>query len=119
MSSSSSSSSSAKGQCPVVSKRTPTAATATAPAAPATNRLGRGGTSNRDWWPHQLNLDGLLSKNSNNNLQQQQSSYAKEFAQLDYAALKQDLRTLMTDSQEWWPADYGHYGPFFIRYEKL
>jgi catalase-peroxidase len=74
-----------------------------------------GGTSNRDWWPNQLNL-GVLHQNSP--LADPLSgsfNYAAEFSKLDLGALKQDLFALMTDSQEWWPADYGHYGPLFIR----
>ena len=74
-----------------------------------------GGTTNRDWWPNQLKLN-ILSQHSNlSNPMEQGFDYAKEFKTLDFAALKQDLYDLMTDSQDWWPADYGHYGPFFIR----
>ncbi|MDD2291249.1 MAG: catalase/peroxidase HPI [Aliarcobacter sp.] len=74
-----------------------------------------GGTSNKDWWPNQLNLK-ILSQHSNKvNPLGDDFNYSKEFQKLDYKALKADLETLMTDSQEWWPADYGHYGPLFIR----
>lgn len=74
-----------------------------------------GGTSNKDWWPNQLNLK-ILSQHSNKvNPLGDNFNYSKEFQKLDYKALKADLETLMTDSQEWWPADYGHYGPLFIR----
>ncbi len=74
-----------------------------------------GGTRNRDWWPNQLNL-GILRQNSNlSDPMGDDFDYAKEFKSLDLAAVKQDLYALMTDSQDWWPADYGHYGPFFIR----
>ncbi|MDN5078571.1 catalase/peroxidase HPI [Aliarcobacter butzleri] len=74
-----------------------------------------GGTSNKDWWPNQLNLK-ILSQHSNKvNPLGNDFDYAKEFEKLDYYALKADLTTLMTDSQDWWPADYGHYGPLFIR----
>ena len=73
------------------------------------------GTSNRDWWPNQLNL-GILRQNSTlSNPMDEDFNYAEAFQSLDLAALKQDLVELMTDSQDWWPADYGHYGPFFIR----
>ena len=74
-----------------------------------------GGTSNRDWWPNQLNLDILRQHAGKSSPTGAGFDYAKAFAGLDYAALKQDLHALMTDSQDWWPADYGHYGPMFIR----
>ncbi|MCB1183964.1 catalase/peroxidase HPI [bacterium] len=74
-----------------------------------------GGTSNRDWWPNQLNLGILHQHSALGNPLGAEFDYPKEFARLDYAALKRDLHALMTDSQEWWPADYGHYGPLFIR----
>lgn len=82
----------------------------------SSNPMARnGGTSNKDWWPNQLNLK-ILSQHSNKvNPLGEDFDYAKEFAKLDYDALKADLTALMTDSQEWWPADYGHYGPLFIR----
>jgi catalase-peroxidase len=71
--------------------------------------------SNRDWWPNQLNL-GILRQNSpKSDPMGEGFDYAKEFKSLDLAAVKKDLRALMTDSQDWWPADYGHYGPLFIR----
>ncbi|TCN01087.1 catalase-peroxidase [Paenibacillus sp. BK033] len=73
------------------------------------------GTSNRDWWPNQLNLNILHQHDRKSNPMGEDFDYAEQFNKLDYQALKQDLRHLMTDSQEWWPADYGHYGPFFIR----
>ena len=81
-----------------------------------TNPMVRnGGTSNKDWWPNQLNLK-ILSQHSNKvNPLGSDFDYAKEFSKLDYHALKVDLTALMTDSQDWWPADYGHYGPLFIR----
>lgn len=73
------------------------------------------GTSNRDWWPDQLNL-GILSQHScKSNPMGKGFDYAKEFESLDYDAVKKDLAALMTDSQDWWPADFGHYGPLFIR----
>ncbi len=74
-----------------------------------------GGTSNRDWWPEQLNLDILRQHSSKSDPMGGDFNYAEAFKNLDYDALKQDLHALMTDSQDWWPADYGHYGPFFIR----
>jgi len=73
------------------------------------------GTSNRDWWPNQLNLNILHQHNPASNPMDQEFDYAEEFKKLDLAALKKDLYDLMTDSQEWWPADWGHYGGLFIR----
>jgi catalase-peroxidase len=74
-----------------------------------------GGTSNRDWWPHQLRLDLLNQHSERSNPLGTEFDYASEFARLDYHALKADLRKLMTDSKDWWPADFGHYGGLFIR----
>jgi catalase-peroxidase len=76
---------------------------------------GSGGTQNEDWWPNQLNLRILHPNPPAADPMGEDFDYAKEFASLDLAAVKSDLRALMTDSQEWWPADYGHYGPLFIR----
>jgi catalase-peroxidase len=73
------------------------------------------GTQNEDWWPEQLDLRVLQQDPPQADPMGEHFDYAKEFEALDFAAVKADLRTLMTDSQEWWPADYGHYGPFFIR----
>lgn len=73
------------------------------------------GTSNRDWWPNQLNLNILHQHDRKSNPMGEYFDYSEEFKKLDYHALKQDLCDLMTNSQDWWPADYGHYGPFFIR----
>ena len=73
------------------------------------------GTSNQDWWPNQLNLGILRQHDKKSDPMGEDFDYREEFKKIDYAALKQDLTALMTDSQEWWPADYGHYGPFFIR----
>ena len=81
----------------------------------AMRETGGGGTQNRDWWPNALNLGILRQHSSLSDPMDPGFSYAEEFKKLDLAALKQDLTDLMTDSQEWWPADYGHYGPFFIR----
>jgi len=74
-----------------------------------------GGTSNRDWWPNQLRLEILHQHSSKSNPMGEGFNYAKEFKSLDLAAVKKDLAALMTDSQDWWPADFGHYGPLFIR----
>ncbi|HVY24214.1 MAG TPA: catalase/peroxidase HPI [Steroidobacteraceae bacterium] len=74
-----------------------------------------GGTSNRDWWPNQLKLDILHQHSAKSNPMGEEFNYAKEFNSLDFAALKKDIAALMTDSQDWWPADFGHYGPLFIR----
>jgi catalase-peroxidase len=74
-----------------------------------------GGTSTRDWWPNQLRLDILHQHSSKSNPMGEGFSYAKEFRSLDLKAVKKDLRELMTKSQDWWPADFGHYGPLFIR----
>jgi len=74
-----------------------------------------GVTQNRDWWPNQLRVDLLNQHSSKSNPLDPTFNYREEFAKLDYAALKNDLRKLMTDSQDWWPADFGHYGPQLIR----
>ena len=81
---------------------------------PNPQATGRGRT-NRDWWPNQLNLDILHQHSSKSNPMGEDFNYAEEFKKLDYAALKKDLAALMTNSQDWWPADFGHYGPLFIR----
>ena len=86
---------------------------------PVTGRTSKaisgGGTSNRDWWPNQLNLRILHQHSAKSNPLGEAFNYAEEFKKLDLAAVKKDLTALMTDSQEWWPADWGHYGPLFIR----
>ena len=74
-----------------------------------------GGTTNRDWWPNQLRVDLLSQHSAKSNPMDEGFDYAQAFQQLDYEGLKRDLRALMTDSQDWWPADFGHYGPQFIR----
>jgi catalase-peroxidase len=89
------------GKCPVTGKMN--------------NPTAGGGTSNRDWWPNQLNLKILHQNSPLGNPMGSEFNYAAEFKTLDLAAVKQDLYALMTDSQDWWPADYGHYGPLFIR----
>ena len=81
----------------------------------ATTSVKTSGTTNREWWPNQLNLNILHQHDKKSNPMGEEFNYAEEFQKLDYEALKQDLHNLMTDSQDWWPADYGHYGPFFIR----
>ena len=75
----------------------------------------RGSSANQHWWPNQLNLNMLHQGNPNSNPMDPDFDYAEAFKSLDLGALKADLTALMTDSKEWWPADYGHYGPFFIR----
>ncbi|MEQ7921385.1 catalase/peroxidase HPI [Xanthomonas sp. WHRI 1810A] len=79
------------------------------------NHAAGGGTTNRDWWPNQINLKILHQHSSLSDPMGEQFNYAEAFKSLDLDAVKQDLRALMTDSQEWWPADFGHYGPLFIR----
>ena len=77
--------------------------------------VGTSGTKNRDWWPNQLKLNILRQNSSLSNPMGEDFNYAEEFKSLDFGAIKEDLHKLMTDSQDWWPADFGHYGPFFIR----
>ncbi|HPM91397.1 MAG TPA: catalase/peroxidase HPI [Bacteroidales bacterium] len=91
-----------KGKCPVT-------------GANSRHSVGSGGTKNRDWWPNQLKLNILRQNSSKSDPMGEDFNYADEFKKLDYEGLKNDLRKLMTDSQEWWPADFGHYGPLFIR----
>ena len=78
-------------------------------------QLATKGTTNRDWWPNQLNLRILHQHSTKSDPMGKDFDYAQEFQSLDFAALKKDITDLMTDSQDWWPADFGHYGPFFIR----
>ena len=89
-----------KSKCPVTGK---------------TRKAAMGGTSNRDWWPNQLNLKILHQNSEMINPMDKEFNYRENFKQLNLKAIKEDLYTLMTDSQDWWPADYGHYGPLFIR----
>lgn len=79
------------------------------------HHVGSHGTKNRDWWPNQLKLNTLRQHSSKSDPMGEAFNYAEEFKKLDYQALKNDLHKLMTDSQDWWPADFGHYGPLFIR----
>ncbi len=81
----------------------------------AVKQSAGGGTRNHNWWPNQLNLSILRQHSSVSNPMDSDFNYAKEFKSLDLAALKQEINEMMTTSQDWWPADYGHYGPFFIR----
>jgi catalase-peroxidase len=87
------------------------------PVTGATSKqnVGTGGTKNRDWWPNQLKLNILRQHTALSNPMGKDFNYAEEFKSLDLGAIKNDLHKLMTDSQDWWPADFGHYGPFFIR----
>ncbi|POP52913.1 catalase/peroxidase HPI [Zhongshania marina] len=79
------------------------------------NHAAGTGTTNRDWWPNQLRLDMLHQHSNKSNPMGDDFNYAEEFKSLDYEALKADIAAVMTDSQDWWPADFGHYGPLFIR----
>ena len=74
-----------------------------------------GGMSNRDWWPNQLRLDILRQHSSKSTPMGEGFNYTEAFNELDLDAVKKDLHELMTDSQDWWPADFGHYGPLFVR----
>lgn len=87
------------------------------PVTGATHKhaVGSSGVKNRDWWPNQLKVNVLRQHSSKSNPMGGKFDYAEEFKSLDLAAVKKDLHALMTDSQDWWPADFGHYGPFFIR----
>jgi catalase-peroxidase len=82
---------------------------------PFSNAAAGGGVTNRDWWPNRLRLEILHQHSSMSNPMDEDFDYREEFQKLDLAALKKDLTDLMTDSQDWWPADFGHYGPLFIR----
>ena len=111
----------AGGRCPV----TGAVVSAPAPAEPAAQQdesetmassmAHSEHYTNDDWWPNRLNLDVLHQNSQKSSPLSSDFDYAEAFSELDYEAIKQDLRDLMTDSQDWWPADWGHYGPFFIR----
>lgn len=101
------------GGCPFNHSATDAPIT-TASKCPINHSAGEG-TTNEDWWPNQLKVDILHQHDAPSNPMGPDFDYAKEFNSLDYSALKADLNNLMTDSQDWWPADFGHYGPFFIR----
>lgn len=91
-------------------------ATTKCPVTGGTQKLSAGGgTTNQDWWPNQLKLELLHQHSAKSNPMGEDFCYAKEFQSLDLVAVKKDLAALMTDSQDWWPADFGHYGPLFIR----
>jgi len=77
--------------------------------------VGGGGQKNRDWWPNELRLNILRQHNSASDPHASQLDYAQAFKSLDYEGLKKDIKALMTDSQDYWPADHGHYGGFFVR----
>ncbi len=83
--------------------------------AGTTKKAAGGGTGNRDWWPNQLKLNILRQHSSLSDPMDKNFNYAEAFKSLDLAAVKKDLADLMTNSQDWWPADYGHYGPLMIR----
>ncbi|HEY8416764.1 MAG TPA: peroxidase family protein, partial [Limnochordales bacterium] len=85
-----------------------------APAVGSVHTKGRG-TTNKDWWPELLNIDILHQHSPQANPMGEDYNYAEEFLKLDYWQLKKDLEELMTNSQDWWPADFGHYGPLMIR----
>jgi len=82
---------------------------------PFDHRAAGGGTTNRDWWPNQLNLNVLHQHSALSDPMGEDFDYSKEFQSLDFAGVKEDLHAVMTDSQSWWPADFGHYGPLFVR----
>jgi catalase-peroxidase len=94
----------AESKCPIMGAQ-----------APATRHTAAGAMTNRDWWPNQLNLAILHQNSAKSNPMGEAFNYAEEFKKLDLAALRKDLAELMTTSQDWWPADYGNYGPLFIR----
>ena len=101
------------GGCPF-NHQSQEAPVTTAEKCPMNHAAGEGNT-NQDWWPNQLKVDILHQHDAPSNPLGDDFDYGKEFQSIDYDALKQDLTNLMTDSQEWWPADFGHYGPFFVR----
>ncbi len=109
-------------RCPVTgavqtltTSNSPADASAKVDVSMAGSNMAAGAYRNADWWPNQLNLKILHQNSAKGNPMGEQFDYAAEFRKLDLEAVRNDLSTLMTDSQDWWPADYGHYGPFFIR----
>lgn len=105
-------------KCPITGAIRPqtTLTNATVPAAPVLEgNTMAGAPSNADWWPNQLNLKVLHQNSPAGNPMGEKFNYAEEFNKLDLKAVKKDIIQLMTTSQDWWPADYGHYGPLFIR----
>ena len=107
------SSSDSNGSCPF-NHQSAEAPVTTAEKCPFNHAAG-GGTTNEDWWPNQLKVDILHQHDGRSNPMDEGFDYAEQFKSLDYEGLKKDLNDLMTDSQDWWPADFGHYGPFFVR----
>ena len=101
------------GSCPF-NHQSAEAPVTTAEKCPFNHAAG-GGTTNEDWWPNQLKVDILHQHDGRSNPMDEGFDYAEQFKSLDYEGLKKDLNDLMTDSQDWWPADFGHYGPFFVR----
>lgn len=90
-----------KGKCPVMHG--------------GNTKVGGRGTQNQDWWPNQLNIKILHQNDRKSNPHHESFDYAEAFKQLDLKEAKQSIEAVLTDSKEWWPADYGHYGPFMIR----
>ena len=103
-----------EGKCPFNHGAGSGTATGSGPTG-AVNHAAGGGTTDQDWWPNRLKVELLHQHSSKSNPMGGDFNYAEAFKTLDFPALKRDLAALMTDSQEWWPADFGHYGPLFVR----